>query len=604
MRFDKDLLSTIKQRADIVDIVSRFLSVQKKGKNYVALCPFHDDHNPSMQISQERGTYHCFVCGNGGDVFTFVQNYEKITFEQAVRRVAELVSFDDPRLHEKRYAAPVNEDISVLYKCINELARFYVYGLSIPEGEAALAYLTGRGLSSRQITKYGLGYAIKDGQKTIDYLRQKGYSLKNIEDIGIALAKSKGTSDSNAGRIIFPLLDPHGQIVGFSARKYLKGSDEPKYINSPETKIFHKGTILYNYDKAKETCRHDGHVYLVEGFLDVYALEEAGVQSAVAIMGTALTNEQVLLLRRLNVEIRLCLDGDDAGQRAMLRIMNILEQAKLPCRLVHQPGEKRDPDEILRADGVMKLKAYLEQLVDPFPFLLDYYEYTAPLGSMTERTKLIDHCAPLLLASKAVSRLAYEDQLVRLARVTRFEKEALENYIKDWAKKKQAKEEGTGIITDRTQKQLLAPKSIQRDLKRLDLAERAVLAQMLVSRDALNYYEDNIKYFYDEIYRTIANYVSDYVASYDELDVAMIIDTIASGDHERKDAIIKEIVSITNEAEHVTYDEALLTDYKDVIDKTRKRIYEKDLVKKAFVGKSVREKARIADDYLKKTFKE
>lgn len=602
MLFDKDLLQEIKRRADIVDVLSSFLNVIKKGKNYVALCPFHDDHNPSLQISKDKQTYHCFVCGNAGDVFTFVENYEKVSFAEAVRRVADLVNFDDPRLHQRQYVEQISPEISVLYKCINDLTNYYRYGLDTEEGLPARAYLEKRGITPEQIREYSLGYAPKDGRKTVTYLLQKGYSLKNIEDIGITLA-TEGASDNNAGRLIFPLKDARGQIVGFSARKLTAEGSDPKYVNSPETKIFRKGSTIYNFDQARQSSRHDGYVYVLEGFMDVYALEAVGEKSAVAIMGTALTSEQIGLLRRLNCEIRLCLDGDDPGQRAMMKIMPLFDGAGLSYRLVHVPKEIRDPDDILREDGKDKLKAFLKSLVDPFPFALSFYENVSPLGSQEERTRLIDRFVPLLTAAKARSNLEYEDYLAKLAKVTRYDKDALKDYVNEEARKI---EEGTPEpeTSFREETRLLAPRGLQRDLRRLDSAERAVLAQMLNSREAYDYYEKNIRYFYDEIYRLIANYEADYLAKYDDLDVSLLIDAVKMSKNEKKDEIVKEIVVVSQEGEKTRYSEKVMDDYKAVIEETRSRLYQKDLVKKAFEGKSVREKARIADDYLKKTHRD
>ena len=344
MIFDHDLLQEIKSRADIVDVISSYINVIKKGRRYAAVCPFHDDHNPSMDINKEKQTYHCYVCNHGGDVFSFVSDYEKISFADAVKRVCEIIGFDDPRLHKNEPIKPVDVNIQKLYDCINELQKFYEYGLTTEEGKIARDYLSKRQLSDEQVKKFSLGYALNDGKLTVSYLQQKGFSLKNIEDIGIALARANGTADSNAGRLIFPIKDHNGQVIGFSARKMTSGDDAAKYINSPDTKLFHKTNVLYNYHIAKQSAKHDGFIYVLEGFMDVFALDTIGITSAVAIMGTKLTENHIAMLRRLNVEIRLCLDGDKPGQEAMMGIMATLDKAGLPYRLVSQPGELRDPD--------------------------------------------------------------------------------------------------------------------------------------------------------------------------------------------------------------------------------------------------------------------
>ena len=386
MAIDYDVLKEIKERADIVDIISYFLpSVQKKGRNYVCICPFHDDHKPSMQISKEHQTFRCFVDNIGGDVFTFVQKYEKCTFEEAVRKVAEIIGYDDPRLHKKAYVKPVDTNLVPVYNCISEIQKFYKYCLMTDEGVVAREYLEKRQISADQQTKFGLGYALQDGKMTIEYLKQKGFSFKNIEDTGIALLQTSGMSDNNAGRLIFPIFDKSGQVVGFSARKMTSGDDAPKYVNSPETKIFTKGKILYNFNNAKQTVKHDGYIYLVEGFMDVFALDSIGVTSCVALMSTKLTAQHIDELRKLNVEVRVCLDGDKPGQEAMMKIISQLNEAHLHARYVSKANELRDPDEILKQDGPEALKAYVNSLVDPFDFIINYYETTSPLGSNEDK---------------------------------------------------------------------------------------------------------------------------------------------------------------------------------------------------------------------------
>ncbi|MFA6619787.1 MAG: CHC2 zinc finger domain-containing protein, partial [Bacilli bacterium] len=227
--YDRDLIDKILASADIVTVISAYIPVTKKGRSYVALCPFHDDKNPSLNISKEKQIFKCFVCGTGGNAITFVEKYEKISFEEAVRKVADLINFHDERLEKQAYHAYVNSELTPLYDCIDDLEKYYQYALSIAEGKVASDYLAERHLDAGQVAKYGIGYAPMDGAKTVQFLQVKGHSLKSIEDIGIALAKKEGTSDSNAGRLIFPLCNPDGQVVGFSARK-LHEEQSPKYV--------------------------------------------------------------------------------------------------------------------------------------------------------------------------------------------------------------------------------------------------------------------------------------------------------------------------------------------------------------------------------------
>ncbi len=598
MTFDHDLLQEIKKHADIVDVISSYVNVIKKGRNYASICPFHDDHNPSMNINKERQTYHCFVCHAGGDVFSFVSEYEKIPFSEAVKRVCEISDFDDPRLHQLSVSKPVNPDIQVLYNCINELQKFYEYGLQTDEGKIAKDYLAKRQISEQQASKFSLGYAIKDGKKTISYLQQKGFSLKNIEDIGIALAKVSDTADSNAGRLIFPIKNYNGQVVGFSARKFDENKETPKYVNSPETKIFRKSDILYNFDLAKQTAKRDGYIYLVEGFMDVFALDSIGIFSAVALMGTKLSQKHLELLRRLNVEIRLCLDGDKPGQEAMMAMMLQLDKAEISYRLVSIPKEIRDPDEILKQDGKDKLTKFVNSLVDPFDFALNYYQNISPLNTIDDRKKVIAHFAPMINGLKG--KLEYEDYIYKLADVTGFNHNAIRDYLKD-VKGKTTETSSSNYIFEEKPPQTL---KLARELRRLTNAEKIVLEQMAQSKVAIDFYEKNIKYFTTEIYRQLANYFVEYASKYSNIELSMVIDLIASSNPSNKKELLALVSSLPNRKVDNGELTEILNDCLKVIEEERNVAYEKSLLKKALEGKSQQERARLLDDYVKRTNKD
>lgn len=597
MVFDHDLLQEIKSRADIVDVISSYINVIKKGRRYAAVCPFHDDHNPSMDINKEKQTYHCYVCHHGGDVFSFVADYEKISFGEAVKRVCEIIGFDDPRLHKNEPIKQVDVNIQTLYYCINELQKFYEYGLQTEEGKAARAYLSKRQLSDEQVAKFALGYALNDGKLTVSYLQQKGFSLKNIEDIGIALVRTAGTSDSNAGRLIFPVKDANGQVVAFSARKMTSGDDAPKYVNSPETKIFHKSNVLYNFHIAKQSAKHDGYLYVLEGFMDVFALDSIGITSAVALMGTKLTENHLAMIRRLNVEVRLCLDGDKAGQEAMMGIMASLDKAGIHYRLVSQPGEFRDPDEILKQDGEDKLKVYINTLVDPFNFALNYYRNYSPLGSMEDKKKVVAHFAPMLANMK--SKLEFEDYLYKLAEVTNINANAIREYVED-VRKAKPKEERASLERDDDFERVNKIK----ELSRLARAERLMLAYMINSKDAIKYYEDKIGYFTNNINRQLAHYVMEYNSQYQEINPSMIMDMISSNDEEKdKGELISLLADVSNDDYSNENEKEILEDcYKVIVDEKNK-MFNRTTIEKALEGKDPKEQARLLNDYIKRTNK-
>lgn len=597
MAIDSNLAKEIKARADIVDVISYYLnSVQKKGRRYAAVCPFHDDHDPSLQIDKEKQIFRCYVCGTGGDVFSFVQSYEKCSFFDAIKKVAEIIGYDDPRLHERVQVRKVDETLIPIYNCLTELQKFYAYGLTTEEGKIARDYLDKRHLSVEQREKFGLGYAFKDGKMVIQYLQQKGFSLKNIEGTGIALVQTTGMNDNNSGRLIFPIKDHNGQVVGFSARR-LVDDDSAKYVNSPDTKAFTKSNVLYNYYLAKQTAKHDGFVYVVEGFMDVFALDSIGITSCVALMSTKLTSRHVEMLRNLGVEVRLCLDGDNPGQAAMMKIMTQLDEAHIPYRLVSVPLEVRDPDEILKQDGEDKLKAYVNTLVDPFNFALNYYKNISPLGSVDDRKKVINHFLPTIHALN--SQLEKDDYIYKLADATGFSAQAIRNALKEYAEKHREVNEPTynvNVEIDETPN----INKVDRKMYRLDLAEFYFLRLMFLDKQAVDFYKENIRWFANESYRTIANFIIERPDSESEVTYSNVINDIQISELPDS-ANLVELVTKIGLMPTINYSEKLMNDTYEVILSERSRIHTRSSLKKALEGKSPQEQARLVATYLEQT---
>jgi len=323
MNFDRQLIDDLLKKADITNIVSRYIPVTKKGRNFVALCPFHDDKNPSLSISPDKQIFKCFVCGTGGSAITFVQNYEKISFPQAVKKVADWVGYSDPRLMVNDQAIQRDEKLEPFFKCLEDLLEYYHFGLASEEGKLARDYLLQRGLDQPVLETFKIGYALKDGSTTIQYLIKRGHLRNVIESLGIT-ASSNQQVDRLSGRIIFPIHNRDGRVVGFSGRLLEKIDGQAKYVNSADSPIFTKGQILYNYHQVKLSSKRSGFVYLLEGFMDVIALHRANIPQAIALMGTAVTNQHIKLLQSLGVEIRICLDQDQAGQVAMMKMIQPL----------------------------------------------------------------------------------------------------------------------------------------------------------------------------------------------------------------------------------------------------------------------------------------
>lgn len=592
MALDFDLANEIIKRADIVQVIGAFIPVIKKGKNYMAKCPFHDDSNPSLCISPEKKIFKCFVCGTSGSCITFVQKYTHCTFFEALKKVADIIGFHDERLNDnkqfKKKEDPVKESI---LKCLKDLTTFYQYSLNTEEGSAGLQYFERRHIDSSMRNKYQLGYAINDGKKTIDFLKSKGHSIKTIEDTGISFISNGEYFDKNKGRAIFPITDSDGNVVGFSARR-LKDSDEAKYINSPETYVFHKSKILYNFHIAKEKAKTAGKIYVLEGFMDVFALGKIGVDNAVALMGTALSKEHIDMLRMLNVEIILCLDGDLPGQTAALKNSKLLENAGLKVSIVDNCGSEKDPDEILNTDGENSLRVYIDKTLNRVDFALKYFMQTNPLKTAEQKKKLLGEF--VLIMANINDQLDYDNYLRKLSNITGYDIESIRKFMSD-AKRKISTEstnESTINFDFHPEKKLL---------RKLGFAERELLYQMLHNKEAVDFYEKNVDGFYDDIYRQIANYLIEYGQHENNFSVADLITMIETSDCKNKEKIINEISNLELEENHIKQcDEKLLNNLLDSINTEKNKVFENDLLENSLKGKDPLEQARIVAEFNRK----
>ena len=581
--FDSDLIDALLHSVKIEDVIASYIPVEKRGRNYMAVCPFHDDTNPSLSISPEKQIFKCFVCGTGGNAIGFIQEYEKCSFVEAVKKLAEFANFHDPRLEQSLPKKPsVDPAKQKLYDCIDALQAYYEYSLTIPEGEKARAYLAQRHLDDAQRKKYGIGYAPIDGKNTANYLVARGHSLKSIEDIGIATALASGTSDKNAGRLIFPLHSPSGQVVGFSARQ-LEKDGTSKYINSPETPIFRKGENLYNYHRASKTAHHDGYCYLLEGFMDVMALDKAGIPNALALMGTALTKEQVALLKKLRCEIRLCLDGDKAGQTGMMKASLALANAKVPFKIVDYGQDLRDPDDILQEEGPEALKAKMNNLVDAMDFQLSYYLNFASLDSPQEKQKVLAYFASALREEEGIE---LENHIAKLSKALKYEASAIRLYLQN-----SKTDAGAGFRLDFTAEGAgnFAPSApmTKRLTKRLAKAEDTILYYMLSEAKAREYINREGNPICSGVERDIAFYILDYAKDHPDgdIDIAGLSSFIQQSDEENGAKAAGRIADLAMGGKAVTpYSDDTMRSCIDLIETEKAKANQKMRVERAIAS--------------------
>ena len=588
MRDIKEISQEVLKHADIVKVIGSYLPLVKKGKDYKAVCPFHDDTNPSLSVSPDRQYFKCFVCNTGGNAISFVQKYEHTTFFEALRKVADIAGYHPEELDSYKEKKPVDEKKETILKCLYDLNLYYQFALGAPEGKEGLDYLESRHLDASMRSKYKLGYAYKDGKSTINFLMKKGHSIKTIEDTGIAKMLSPGVyADMNEGRVTFPICDPEGNVIGFSARRIRPG-DEAKYMNTPETYLFHKTNTLYNFHIAKNEARHKGYIYVCEGFMDVFALSRIGIDSAVAIMGTALTSEHINLLKSLNVQVRLCLDGDLPGQSAMMKIATQFAKNGVNFMVVDNQGSSKDPDEILNQDGQEALEAYLNKLVSRADFALNYFMRSNPLKTIEEKKKLVKDFIPML--ARINSQLELDSYLRKLEKITGFEADSIRKLVEDY----RLHQNDSQFIGKRMRE--FHPE--RKALERLVTAERELLYQMMGHELAIAYYEQRIGVFYDDIYRKIANYLIAYNEKYHNLDLSGLLLEIETSDEEEKDEIVEEVTDIAEEDFHpVDCTDDLLVNICETIEEEKRRINEEDTLNDSLEGKDELEKARIIADF-------
>ncbi len=582
------LFEDVLKHANIVNVISSYINVIKKGRNYTALCPFHDDRNPSLMISPDKQIFKCFVCGAGGNAITFVRDYEKITLGEALRKVALISGFSDPRLSEYRpERKTVADHLVPLYACLKDLTEYYQYSLTTVEGQIAQEYLASRKISADLQKKFRLGYAPLQGENTIRFLQGKGHSLKTMERVGISSGELENPTDRNRGRLIFPIADIDGRVIGFSARR-LNEAEGAKYVNSPETPLFNKSAVLYNINQAKNSARRDGFLYILEGFMDVFALAEVGIDSAVALMGTFLTKEHLHILRPLNVELRIGLDGDQPGLMATMKIAMTLLESKSKFRLVIPDQEGRDPFDIFSDLGADGLKAYLNNLTSGIDFALAYYVKHLDLTKTTARESFVKSMLPLIAQE---SPLLAQDYLKKLAHYSGYSLRALNSELSRLQKAKTQAGRSFKVNEYHPERPLL---------RRLVRAEQALLLQMMQNKEAAKFYQEEVGNFVDDLHLYIAHFLIDYYQNHETLNVAELINDLELNCEHAKKELIKQRVVDLSFVPVPPYSQEHLEECKHVIADEKKKMLLEEERAASLSGKTDEERAKILKEFYQK----
>ncbi len=507
-----DVANEIIETADIVEVISSRIKVTPAGRSFKAICPFHDDTNPSLMINREKKIYKCFVCGHSGNAITFIRDYEKISYAEAVREVAKTIGFNDERLNATTFTKKkINPELESLYNCLSAINQFYETALFQSElGKKGLTYLHNRHIDDETIRYFEIGYSLDDGINIINYLTAREFSIKTIERTGIGRINTQSMTirDNNAGRVIFPIKKIDGQVVGFSARRINDNNDEAKYINTSATAAFNKGTILYNLHNAKDEARRSGYLYLLEGFMDVIALYRIGRKNAIALMGTALTDDHVKEIKKLNCEVRICLDLDNAGQLNTLAVVQKFDNAGVRYKIVNPAVSfiEKDSDEILEKYGKDTLVEYLDDLIEKTDWLIRYYSKSLNLSNSADKRTFIEKIMPEV--AKMDNELDINGFINQLASLTGFDKPILYDYFDKVKKHKEA----NGPVNKKptlavpTKHQVLNPKD------KLDRMQHRIVYFMLQNKDGIKIVQDYPEiYFVNKVYREISNALYRYI---------------------------------------------------------------------------------------------
>ncbi|MDD6857964.1 DNA primase [Lachnospiraceae bacterium HCP1S3_C3] len=392
MRYPEELIEEIRQRNDIVDVISGYVKLQKKGSSYFGLCPFHNEKSPSFSVSPGKQMYYCFGCGEGGNVFTFLMRYENDTFQEAVKALADKAGVKLPELEYSEEEKKNNEIKSTILRANKDAAMYFYHQLRSEQGAQGYGYFKSRGLRDETIVKFGLGYSPKYSDSLYRYLKHKGYLDDVLKETGLFKYREQGVYDAFWNRVMYPIMDNGNRVIGFGGR--VLGDEKPKYINSPETRVFDKSRNLYGLNFARISRRKN--FILCEGYMDVIALHQAGFDNAVAALGTAFTHQHAALIKRYTENVLVTFDSDGAGVKAALRAIPILRNAGIAVRVINMRPYK-DPDEFIKNLGNDEFEKRIQDAENAFIYEIRMMQSDYEIRNPDERARFYEKVAEKLL---------------------------------------------------------------------------------------------------------------------------------------------------------------------------------------------------------------
>ncbi len=415
MYYSDEIVEEVRSQNDIVDVISSYVRLQKKGSSYFGLCPFHNEKSPSFSVSRQKQMYYCFGCGAGGNVFTFIMNYENFTFVEALAMLADRAGITLPQVEYSKEKKE-QEQLKTVVLEMNKLTASYFYAqLKGSGGATAYKYLVDRELSKETMLNFGLGYSNKYSNDLCQYLKSKGYSDEMLAKSGLVnFDERQGMYDRFWNRVMFPIMDANSRVIGFGGR--VMGDGKPKYLNSPETVVFDKSRNLYGLNRARTSRK--SYFLICEGYMDVIALHQAGFTNAVATLGTALTSGQASLIKRYVQEVYLTYDSDEAGTKAALRAMPILKAAGVSAKVLRMDPYK-DPDEFIKAEGAEAFEARIAQSRNGFLYSIEVLQRSYDMTSPEGKTDFYNAAAQRLLEfEEELERTNYIEAVAKEYRIS------------------------------------------------------------------------------------------------------------------------------------------------------------------------------------------
>ena len=562
----QEKINEIRNSVNIVDVISSYIPLTPRGKNYFGVCPFHDDNNPSMSVSPSRQIYKCFSCGATGTVFKFIMDYENISFLEAVKKVADIggVSVNIGKIKKKQTHTELHQiyDLSL---------KFYINNLNTPSGKEAREYLKKRNINEDIIKEFQIGLSLKQG--ALSKILIDKFKPDEVLKSGLVGKNDYGYYDLFYDRIMFPLYDLDGNPVAYSGRIYNR-EDNSKYFNTRETEIFKKGELIYNYHRAKDIARQKNQIIIMEGFMDVIRAYTVGIKNTIAMMGTAVTDAQAHLIKRMAKDIILCFDGDEAGAKATMSCLNELLKLGVTPKIVRLE-DNLDPDEYIQKYGKEAFQRKIDNPISSMDFKLSYLkngkDLTSPAGQakyiseiITELNKIDDDILKDLTIKKICTEMNIDEDIIR---------KHLENTKQPKPKPKQVQ---TKVTTDKYEK-----------------AESALLYYMLKSPEVITMYNNKVTYIPNKEYRLLAREISNFYKNFGFINEADFIDYI-----ECDEDLMNTINKINKQNTKEEYSNEEIEDYIKVIKDFNVKEEIKRLTNKMKNLTDPLDKAKIAEEIV------